>query len=58
MSEVWETFDDLFRALRQQGKRVDELENRLAELEKSLEKQAGKTKPERLTRFPRLEKAA
>ena len=38
MSEViWETFDGLFKTLHRQGRRVDELEARVIELERRLQ---------------------
>lgn len=33
---IWETFDSLFKTVGRQGRRVEELEARLAELEKRL----------------------
>ena len=38
MSEfIWETFDSLFKTVHRQGRRVEELETRLAELERRLQ---------------------
>lgn len=37
MSEhIWETFDSLYKTVHRQGRRVEELETRLAELERRL----------------------
>jgi hypothetical protein len=36
---VWETFDALFKTARNQGKRIEELENRITELERRLREQ-------------------
>jgi BMFP domain-containing protein YqiC len=33
---IWETFDSLFKTVHQQGRRVEELEARLADLEQRL----------------------
>ena len=42
MSEViWETFDGLFKTLHRQGRRVEELEARVVELERRLQERAG-----------------
>jgi BMFP domain-containing protein YqiC len=43
MREVWETFDDLYRAFYRQGERVAELEEKLAQLEKKLTARQEKT---------------
>ena len=41
MSEViWETFDGLFKTLHRQGRRVEELEARVVELERRLQERA------------------
>ena len=41
MSDViWETFDGLFKTLHRQGRRVEELEARVVELERRLQEQA------------------
>ena len=37
---IWETFDSLFKTVYAQGRRVEELEARLAELEQRLSKAA------------------
>jgi hypothetical protein len=34
---IWETFDSLFKTVHRQGRRVEELEARVAELEKRLQ---------------------
>jgi hypothetical protein len=62
MSEMWENFDELFRALHRQDRRVTELENRLAQVEKDLHSRAETVGSQRVASFPRrespLEKAA
>ena len=41
MSEViWETFDSLFKTVHRQGRRVEELEARVVELERRLQERA------------------
>jgi BMFP domain-containing protein YqiC len=37
---VWETFDGLFKTLHRQGRRVEELEQRVVELERRLQERA------------------
>ena len=37
---VWETFDGLFKTLHRQGRRVEELEARVVELERRLQERA------------------
>jgi BMFP domain-containing protein YqiC len=37
MEAVWETFNLVFEAVHHQGRRIEELEARIAELEKKLE---------------------
>lgn len=37
---IWETFDSLFKTVHRQGRRVEELETRLAELERRLQERA------------------
>ena len=58
---VWETFDGLFKTLHRQGRRVEELEQRVVELERRLEERAAQTTQpeaaERRTKLP-AEKAA
>ena len=42
MSEyIWETFDSLFKTVHRQGRRVEELETRIADLERRLQEGAG-----------------
>lgn len=46
MSDViWETFDGLFKTLHRQGRRVEELEARVVELERRLNERFGKPTP-------------
>ena len=43
---IWETFDSLFKTVYRQGKRVEELEARIADLERRLvERSAATPKP-------------
>lgn len=37
---IWETFDDLFKTVHRQGRRVEELERRVVELERRLQERA------------------
>jgi BMFP domain-containing protein YqiC len=58
---IWETFDGLFKTLHRQGRRVDELEARVVELERRLQERA-RVAPqpeaaERVTQMP-AERAA
>ena len=58
---IWETFDGLFKTLHRQGRRVEELEARVVELERRLQERA-RVAPqpeaaERVTQMP-AEKAA
>lgn len=46
--EIWETFDDIFRTVNKQNRRVEELEARVIELEKKMKDRA-QTKAKRLT---------
>ncbi len=58
---VWETFDGLFKSLHRQGRRVEELEQRVVELERRLlERAAHTTQPEAVERISQMptEKAA
>ena len=42
MEHIWETFDSLFKTVYRQGRRVEELEARIANLERRLqESEAG-----------------
>ena len=43
---IWETFDGLFKTLHRQGRRVEELEARVVELERRLQERAAFTQPE------------
>ncbi len=58
---IWETFDGLFKTLHRQGRRVEELEARVVELERRLQERAAPAlQPEaveRVTQMP-AEKAA
>lgn len=38
---IWETFDGLFKTVHRQGRRVEELEARIADLERRLAERAG-----------------
>ena len=38
---IWETFDGLFKTLHRQGRRVEELEARVVELERRLQERPG-----------------
>jgi BMFP domain-containing protein YqiC len=54
---IWETFDGLFKTLHRQGRRVEELEARVVELERRLQERAALTQqpeaPERVvTQMP------
>jgi hypothetical protein len=37
---IWETFDSLFKTVHRQGRRVEELETRLADLERRLQERS------------------
>ena len=37
---IWETFDNLFRVVHRQGRRVEELEARIIDLERRLQERA------------------
>ena len=41
---IWETFDSLFKTVHRQGRRVEELESRVAELERRLSADAAQPK--------------
>jgi BMFP domain-containing protein YqiC len=58
---VWETFDGLFKTLHRQGRRVEELEQRVVELERRLQERAAQvSQPEAVERISQMptEKAA
>jgi BMFP domain-containing protein YqiC len=58
---VWETFDGLFKTLHRQGRRVEELEQRVVELERRLQERAAHAiQPEAVERIAQMptEKAA
>jgi len=58
---IWETFDGLFKTLHRQGRRVEELEQRVVELERRLQERAGHAaQPEAAERIAQMptEKAA
>jgi len=58
---VWETFDGLFKTLHRQGRRVEELEQRVVELERRLHERAAQSQqPEAVERIAQMptEKAA
>jgi len=38
---IWETFDGLFETVHRQGRRVEELEARITDLERRLQERAG-----------------
>ncbi|HEX5708505.1 MAG TPA: hypothetical protein VFX96_14475 [Pyrinomonadaceae bacterium] len=64
MSEhIWETFDSLFKTVHRQGRRVEELEARIVDLERILREreaaaaQSEQRQAERLTEVP-VERAA
>jgi BMFP domain-containing protein YqiC len=42
---IWETFDSLFKTMHRQGRRVEELETRVLELERRLEERAATAAP-------------
>jgi hypothetical protein len=39
--QIWETFDGLFKTVHRQGRRVEELEARVLDLERRLNERAG-----------------
>jgi type II secretory pathway component PulJ len=60
---IWETFDSLFKTVHRQGRRVEELETRLAEMERRLQERGmtgvSSTKPvEQLVKEMPAERAA
>ena len=42
---IWETFDSLFKTVHRQGRRVEELEARLVDLERRLQERAAHQQP-------------
>ena len=57
---IWETFDSLFKTVHRQGKRVEELEARVVDLERRLTERAAeqaKTQPRAINEMP-AERAA
>lgn len=63
MEHIWETFDGLFKTLYRQGRRVEELETRIAHLERRLQEREGagaseKPAPERVVAEMPVERAA
>lgn len=46
---IWETFDGLFKTVHRQVRRVEELEARIAELERRLDKSQGAQANQQLT---------
>jgi BMFP domain-containing protein YqiC len=53
---IWETFDGLFKTVHRQTRRVEELEARVAELERRLN-ETRKAEPAQLSELP-VERAA
>ncbi|HEX8843876.1 MAG TPA: hypothetical protein VF791_04495 [Pyrinomonadaceae bacterium] len=43
---IWETFDGLFKTVYSQGRRVEELEARITDLERRLNERAAEQKPQ------------
>ena len=59
MEHVWETFDGLFKTVYRQGRKVEELEARIAVLERRLqERESGEQKSERVVTEMPVERAA
>ena len=54
---IWETFDSLFKTVHRQGRRVEELEARIAELERRLQERAAPRAVEQVSELP-AERAA
>lgn len=52
MSEIWETFDDLFRTLQRYQQRITELETRLTHLEENALDKSLSGRQDKLPRFP------
>ena len=44
-NHIWETFDGLFKTVHRQGRRVEELEARITDLERRLAERAGAVNP-------------
>ena len=42
---IWETFDSLFKTVHRQGRRVEELEARVVDLERRLSERAAEQQP-------------
>jgi hypothetical protein len=55
---IWETFDSLFKTVHRQGRRVDELEARIAALEEQLKEGLAETTARRTTDEMPVERAA
>lgn len=51
---IWETFDSLFKTVHRQGKRVDELEARIVDLERRLNERAATGQQQTQTQQPRV----
>lgn len=52
MSEIWETFDSLFKTVHRQGRRVEELEARIVDLERRLLEQRPSAQPKQTPQQP------
>ena len=52
MSDIWETFDSLFKTVHRQGRRVEELEARIIDLERRLLEQRPSTQPKQTPQQP------
>jgi BMFP domain-containing protein YqiC len=55
---IWETFDSLFKTVHRQGRRVDELEARIAALEERLKEDLAETAARQRQEQIPVEKAA
>ena len=51
---IWETFDGLFKTVNRQTRRVEELEARLAEIERRLDKSPGNQANQQLSEVSEL----
>lgn len=51
---IWETFDSLFKTVHQQGRRVEELEARIALLERRLSEPSPKQPAQPLSSFEEM----